>query len=124
MIAAINWEFRIYSQTLGFTGVRLNPLLYFQQPLESTSICVQLSTGNGESLFYSLRLGLEAGKKTAKVYRLYKKDEAFEEEAIVLKDPSAHLMIARGDSFAALGQVYLTYFNKGKTSQIKIPQAK
>lgn len=97
MIASINWEFKLFSQTLGFSGVRLTPVLYFQQPISATSICVQLASGFGDSLFYSLRYGLDGNnKKTVKVCKLYKKDTSFEEEIIPISDTSAHLLIVRG----------------------------
>lgn len=125
MIASINWEFKLFSQTLGSSGVRLTPVLYFQQPIETPSICVQLASGFGDSLFFSLRYGLDGNnKKTVKVCRLYKKDTSFEEEIVPINDSSAHLLIVRGESFAALGQSSVTYYNKGKPNIVKIPQIK
>lgn len=61
MIASANWQFKIYSQKLGYTGIKLNVVLSFQQPYENPSICLQLINGlNCSTLFYSLRLGLDS----------------------------------------------------------------
>jgi hypothetical protein len=78
MIATATWEFKIYQITLGVQGLRLNSLLHYKQPVEVTSICMALQAGGKNALFYTLRLGMEEGERTTKVYRLYRKDNIFE----------------------------------------------
>ena len=78
MIASASWQFKIYMQALGYAGVRLEPLLYFQQPLNNVSICLQLESGYRDYLFYSLRACSENGKKRLKVHRITKKVQIFE----------------------------------------------
>ncbi len=72
MIASATWQFKIYSQTLGFGGMRLQPLLAFQQPFNTPSVCLQLSPGGKDFLFYSLRSHVEGGRRV-KVHRIMKK---------------------------------------------------
>lgn len=58
MFAAVNWEFKIYSILFGASGIKLQSELYFQQPRNFPEICLQLSPGDGDSLFHSLRASL------------------------------------------------------------------
>lgn len=76
LIACANWEFKIYIQTLGYAGVRLESLLYYQQPYSNPSVCLQLAKGYAENLFYSLRTHSEQGKRV-KVHVISKKGQSF-----------------------------------------------
>jgi len=80
MIAAANWEFKLYAREIGFTGIRLSPLLYFQQPYESINVCFGLVQGLANvSLFYSLRLSLgEGGIRRKRVHKLWKNQSQYE----------------------------------------------
>jgi hypothetical protein len=77
MIAAANWQFKLFLRDYAFTGIRLSPLLYFQQPMEMTSICLGLVAGAGNpSLFYSLRLSqTENGTVKKRVHKLIKTNQ-------------------------------------------------
>ena len=61
MIATATWEFKIFQISLGVQGLRLNSLLHYKQPLEVTSICMALHAGKKNTLFYTLRLGMDEG---------------------------------------------------------------
>ncbi len=62
-----------------------------------------------------------------RIFKLKKtQQEEFEEEATSFEDPGVHLMGVRSTegSFFAVGEKFLYYTNKGKLSQLKIPQPK
>ncbi len=78
MVASAAWQFKIYTQALGLGGMRLEPVLSYQQPLSSVSICHQLVSGGKEHYFYSLRATSEEGRRKMQVHRISKKTEFFE----------------------------------------------
>jgi hypothetical protein len=120
MIATATWEFKIYQVTLAAQGLKLTPLLHYKQPLESPSICISLKPGKKNTLFYTLRMGIEEGEKTVKAYRLYRKDKVFEEEAISLHDKTTHLLMAKEEGFVAFAKEHIYYYRENKLSEIKV----
>lgn len=120
MIATTIWEFRIYQITLGIQGLRLNSLLHYKQPMEVTSICMFLQAGKNNTLFYTLRMGMDDGQKTTKVYRLYRKDNLFQEEAILLNDKTAHLLMIKDEGFVVFAKENIYYYRQNRLSEIKL----
>ena len=128
LIAAVDWECKLYTRTFSMHGMILTQIAHLRAPYEidRPSICLHVSPSYGPSCsFYSLRSELKEGQKQVKVYKVRRGQEEYEEEGVVLEDSSVNMVVGRsGDNFFVVGEKYIYYTVKGKLTQLKVPQSR